>query len=516
MESKQIAPLVIFVVVLIAFINFILQEDDDAKYYSAKQRSNFFIACRENNAVVVDSSMFWAEGSAYIFKKDLNGKFNIAQRLDLSKYLNGNYVSFINEDDKGQFEKFSSRQPVAFNDSFLVVLTSKSTDPSKNGFYDGDVLVFKKIDGNFVYHDRIKHILPYVVAITSDNHLILSVRRNKFFSSKGSLLCYKLSDDGVEKVQTITPPEDIKNQFGRVIDSSKYNVRFGSYFHLGTGDDALLVECRANYRGVLDESMFDKIGSFVDANIYLIYKRINDKWVYSQSTSELLPCSFYENTQFYSSLSSIYDPLSYVTNVYLDKDTLQFSCVNIMHDEKHLIEFKRNKKSDLFEYYRSSLKEYIPASENGEKIEDTYDNTSRVDLVIQCRKAYSLCVMNKSTELGIAPPSFENNPEVLSPEWIIPSGNKKSMNLMVDYYKNNCVVEFVRKYGYDNFYDFTKYVPVLHYSICGDNLVVSYVFIDCFYNRCPLFYKLDLERGPIKMSSFTTSNLEPLKEAPVE
>ena len=264
---------------------------------------------------------------------------------------------------------------------------------------------------------------------------------------------------------------------------------------------------------------------------YVLYKCEDNQWSFLQSTVELVPQKMYIDALHKESFS---DPLGEVVKIEINNDVLQFSFVIFFNKEKKLLEFVRNSKTGFFELSHSDSKHFM--LENGKMIlelekrsqrKDSYDDETRINLAVQSRNSYNLCVINKSTELGIVPPSIDNDPGIIPPKWIIPSGNEKTMKLMLDYYKTDYVEDFVRGYGYNNFYEFTTYIPVLHYSICGDNMVVSYVFMDCFFEHCHLhnrenvwagvdFYKLDPERGPIKTSSFTRSSLLPLKEAPVE
>ncbi len=114
---------------------------------------------------------------------------------------------------------------------------------------------------------------------------------------------------------------------------------------------------------------------------------------------------------------------------------------------------------------------------------------------------------------------------VAAPKWTILAGDSGTTAKMVDHYKEGKVSSFIPGYDHDddyaNFYDWSDAVPTLHYAIDGSDMVVSYVFKDCFFSGWPMqdacdvwagvdFYRIDDELGPIKVSGFTTRDLEPL------
>ena len=219
------------------------------------------------------------------------------------------------------------------------------------------------------------------------------------------------------------------------------------------------------------------------------------------------------------------DPLGGLDRCDFGDERFQLSFINRFCDQKGLIEFQRDETTGLFEVANVDFKKFLKDDRRERRRPDSHDDDTRVNLVIQERNNASLAAMNKATRLGILPPSHDATPEVMAPKWTILAGDSGTTAKMVDHYKEGKVSSFILGCSHDddfaNFYDWSDAVPTLHYAINGSDMVVSYVFKDCFFSGWPMqdacdvwagvdFYRIDDELGPIKVSGFTTRDLEPL------
>ena len=486
-------------------------------------RANFHCALRDEDAMVIDSSAFVSEGTIYLFKKE-GDEWRLARHTDITKYLKGDYVAYIETETLEEYEALEQVTPLVYNDGYVVVLTTRTDESVKLLSDVGSALVFKRTGDDLEFIARIPKILPHCLSLSDDNFLTavaLNPETKSYYLEE-----FDLNGATPTLTQKILPPvvdqEEARNSYGLKENSSRefrYSfARSGDYLLVKSEQDVLESDLEKDAEGL---SMGDLGGLEISANVksvggklrvmptdYLLFHKVDGEWRYEQSLLNLIPREFY--------LSHKRNPLSHLVRFEYGDERLQLSFYNLSCAEKGLIEFQRNESTGRFEVATIDFKKFL---QDGKK-DDTHDDASRVNLAIQERDNVSLTTMNKATQIGILPPSGEKTPRVLPPKWVVDSGDAETTSLVLDYYKNNLVESFVKDYGYDNFYDWTDAVPTLHYSVNGSDLLVSYVFKDCFFAGYPMqkaevwagvdFYRIDEERGPIKVSSFVTRDLKPL------
>lgn len=471
-------------------------------------RANFHCAIRGNDAMVVNGSYFVSDGSIDLFKKE-GEEWRLTRHVDITKYLEGRLVTHINSDDIESYERYEYKTPIAFNDQYVVVLAWKSDVP-KILHFDvgpgegvGTAIVFKRVGDDLKFFASIPKLKPYHIALSDENYLLVAAEGR---GDQTVLKEYDLNASRPKVVQTIEPPtvspEEARNSHG-----AKEGERrsFGSNFI--QKDDYLLVE---SSRRVAENT-------FSSSDDYLLYRKIDGEWRYVQSLLDRLPR---ETSQALRG-----DPLGGLDRCDFGDERFQLSFINLLCDQKGLIEFQRDETTGLFEVANVDFKKFLKDDRRERRRPDSHDDDTRVNLVIQERNNASLAAMNKATRLGILPPSHDAPPAVAAPKWTILAGDPGTTAKMVDHYKEGKVSSFIPGYEHDddfaNFYDWSDAVPTLHYAINGSDMVVSYVFKDCFFSGWPMqdacdvwagvdFYRIDDELGPIKVSGFTTRDLEPL------
>ena len=444
--------------------------------------------------MILDSSYFVSAGTIYLFKRD-GDEWRLASHTNITKYLKGYKVEHILSERLEKYEEFESHNPFVYNDRFVVVLAWKSE--SKQAAF-----VFKRNGDNLDFFARIPNISADCLSLSDDNFLMTTGtdRESKLFCIEE----YDLNGAKLTLSRTTFPPvvdrEDAQNSYGA--KENEYR-KFKSYFK--RRGDYLLVESSQ----AVPESENDYALSPGNPSVdYLLFHKVGGEWRYEQSLLNLIPRDIYRSGRC--------NPFRSLIRCEFNDNRLQLSFYDPVTCEKGLIEFQRNESTGFLEVSTIDFKKYL----QDDKKDDSYDDATRVNLVIQERDNASLATMNKATQIGILPPSSEKTPQVLAPKWVAGSGDPETTSLVLDYYKNNLVESFVKDYGYDNFYDWTDAVPTLHYSVNGSDLLVSYVFKDCFFAGYPMqkaevwagvdFYRIDEERGPIKVSSFVTRDLKPL------
>ena len=477
-------------------------------------RANFHCAIRENEAMIVNGSYFVSDGSIDLFKKE-GEKWRLTRHVDITKYLKGSLVTHINSNDIESCERYEYKTPLVFNEQYVVVLAWKSDVPKilhfdmGPGSGVGTAIIFKRVGDDLEYFSSIHNLIPRRISLSDDNRLLVASQ------TQIGLKEYDLNAAYLKVVQTIEPPivspEEARNSYGAKENESR---SFGSGF-IQKGD-YLLVESRQKVP--MDERERSK--GFGLSDDYLLYRKVDGEWRYVQSLLDHIPRETYRALQA--------DPLSGLNRCDFGNERFQLSFINYLCDQKGLIEFQRDETTGLFEVANVDFKEFLKDEPKDRRRLDSHDDETRVNLVVQERNNASLAVMNKATQLGILPPSHDAPPEVAAPKWTILAGDPETTATMVDHYKKGDVSSFIPgwKSGksdvkYDNFYDYVDAVPTLHYAINSSDMVVSYVFKDCFFSGWPMqdacdvwagvdFYRIDDELGPIKVSSFVTRDLKPL------
>lgn len=497
-----------------------LRERGETTYF----RANFHCVLRDEDAMVIDSSAFVSEGSIYLFRKEGEG-WRLASHTDITKYLKGSYVAYIETETLEKYEDLEQVTPLVYNDDFVVVLTTKTDESVKLLSDVGTALVFKRAGDSLEFCARVPNILPHCLSLSDDNFLTATAleRESKSYYLKE----FDLNGSTPQLSQTILPPvvdqEEARDSYGLKENSRReFQLKFmrnGDYLLVGSYQGVFEKEGVNDADGLSTTDMANldvhAKGESYDGKLYalptdyLLFHKVDGKWRYEQSLLNLIPREFY--------LSHKRNPLSHLVCCEFGDERIQLSFYNLVCSEKGLIEFQRDEPTGRFEVATIDFKKFL---QDGKENDDTHDDASRVNLAIQERGNASLTTMNKATQIGIVPPSGEKTPQVLSPKWTVDSGDAETTALFLDYYKNNLVADFIQDYGYDNFYDWTDVVPTLHYSVNGSALLVSYVFKDCFFAGYPMqkadvwagvdFYRIDAERGPIKVSSFVTHDLKPL------
>ena len=473
-------------------------------------RANFHCAIRGNDAMVVNGSYFVSDGSIDLFKKE-GEEWRLTRHVDITKYLEGRLVTHINSDDIESYERYEYKTPIAFNDQFVVVLAWKSDVP-KILHFDvgpgegvGTALVFKRVGDDLKFFARISKLRPYHIALSDENYLLVAAEGR---GDQIVLKEYDLNASRPKVVQTIEPPtvtpEEARNSHGAK-EGERRSFR-SDFIQKG---DYLLVESRQFVP--MDDG--ERTASRDD---YLLYRKIDGEWRYVQSLLDHIPRE---------TCQELVDPIYGLDRCDFGGERFQLSLINYLYDRKGLIEFQRDETTGLFEVANVDFKKFLKDDRRERRRPDSHDDDTRVNLVIQERNNASLAAMNKATRLGILPPSHDAPPAVAAPKWTILAGDSGTTAKMVDHYKEGKVSSFIPRYGHDddyaNFYDWSDAVPTLHYAINGSDMVVSYVFKDCFFSGWPMqdacdvwagvdFYRIDDELGPIKVSGFTTRDLEPL------
>ena len=487
-------------------------------------RANFHCVLRDEDAMVIDSSAFVSEGTIYLFRKEGDG-WRLASHTDITKYLKGDYVAYIETETLEEHEELEQVTPLVCNDDYVVVLATKTDEPVKLLSDVGVALVFERKGDALEFCAWIPRILPHCLSLTDDNFLTAVA-----LDSETKSYCLKEFDlnGATPKLSRKILPPIVDHEEARSSYGLKENTRREFKYSFTQSGDYLLVRSEQDVIESDDEkdaeglSKTDLSNLEISANVknvggklrvmptdYLLYHRVDGEWRYEQSLLNLIPREFY--------LSHKRNPLSHLVRFVSGDERLQLSFYNLSCSEKGLIEFQRNESTGRFEVATIDFKKFL---QDDKEKNDTHDDASRVNLAIQERDNVSLTTMNKATQLGILPPSGEKTPQVLPPKWVVDSGDPETTALFLDYYKNNLVADFIEKYGYDNFYDWTDAVPTLHYSVNGSELLVSYAFKDCYFKGRQMqkaevwagvdFYRIDEERGPIKVSSFVTRDLKPL------
>ena len=507
-------PIALVVAAPVACYHYFFSDAAHVRRYgkTTTYRANFHCAIRENEAMVVNGSYFVSDGSIDLFKKE-GEEWRLTRHVDITKYLKGALVTHINSDVIESYEQYEYKTPLVFNDQYVVVLAWKSDVP-KILHFDvgpgegvGTAIVFKRVGDDLKYFARIPKLRPYHIWLSDDNFLLAAK-----FSASGTQIVlkeYDLNGSRPKVVQTIqapiVSPEEARNSYG----AEEYKRRdFGSDF-IQKGDYLLVKSSQ-------DVPMDDGKRT-VPRDDYLLYRKIDGEWRFIQSLLDHIPRETYQ---------AFGDPLDELGRCDFGDERFQLSFNN--YYRKGLIEFQRDETTGLFEVANVNFKEFLKDEPKDRRRRDSHDDETRVNLVIQERNNASLAAMNKATQIGILPPSHDAIPEVMAPKWTILAGDPETTATMVDCYKKGDVSSFIPGWRsgksdvkYDNFYDYVDAVPTLHYAINGSDMVVSYVFKDCFFSGWPMqdacdvwagvdFYRIDDELGPIKVSSFVTRDLKPL------
>ena len=157
--------------------------------------------------------------------------------------------------------------------------------------------------------------------------------------------------------------------------------------------------------------------------------------------------------------------------------------------------------------------------------------TDPVEVGLQSPLSYNVVWRDKMQLLGVVKPSDDGKIRVAEPNWFLRDADPVTLQKMRDYYSSvyyyhGTNVEDLKEDGYESYYDYTNYVPLIDYSICGSTLVTSYTFDECYFEGSPMYsadvwggvniYELDSEMGPKRVFSLKTGHLDELKPVPVD
>ena len=150
---------------------------------------------------------------------------------------------------------------------------------------------------------------------------------------------------------------------------------------------------------------------------------------------------------------------------------------------------------------------------------------------VQSPWSYNVVWRDKMQLLGVVKPSEDGKIRFVEPDWFFRDADPVTLQKMREYYSfadyyHSRNVDYLKKDGYESYYDYADYIPLVDYSICGSTLVTSYTFDQCYFKGHPLqsadvwggvnIYEIDSETGPKRVFSLKTGHLDELKPVPVD
>ena len=440
-------------------------------------RDDLQLVCRGNDALVLASSYFVSNGKIY-YLKETNGAWGVAQIIDLAPHLNGWHTLHLSDVDKERLDYNSNW--ISYNDHWLAITTRKVSDGHLSRSlkdYRGRVIIFKKVDGTWKHYYTLKSgeifIYAQCVAVTDFDQLIVSDPFKKTETTLGVVRCFDLKGEKPRLVQEIYPPKD------NIAGSGPNSRRFGNFF--SASGDRLMIN-------VVYEEL-----ACVQFDL-MLYQFTDGEWKYS--------CSFLDKVP-----QDIFDardraPLNNLNSVDFEEDGVT------IHKPGFSIRFKST--NGAYAYEQSCFDNLTPLEEL---------------LPAQTLTNYSLAWLGKRDQFGLTKPSADGVIRFAEPDWIVEDADPETNRLVSDYYRYDFNTRYAAAHGYKSFYDFTKYVPSVDYALCGETLITSYFFPDCYFTGNPMqkadvwggvnIYKIDPTTGPKKVFALTTRNLEELKPVPV-
>lgn len=439
-------------------------------------RDDLQLVCRGNDALVLASSYFVPNGKIY-YLKETNGAWGVAQIIDLAPYLNGWHTLHLSDDDKVRLDYNSDW--ISYNDHWLAITTRKVSDGHLSRSlkdYRGRVIIFKKVDGTWKHYYTLKSgeffIYAQCVAVTDFDQLIVSDPFKKTETTVGVVRCFDLKGEKPRLVQEIYPPKDNIAGFP---DLGPDYGRFGSFF--SASGDRLMI--RTTYEVPLRTQ-----------DDLILYQFTDGEWKYSCSFLDKVPQDIFD--------AQDREPLNGVNSVDFEEDGVT------IHKPGFSIRFKSTNGAYAYEQSCSRSEELLP---------------------VQMLTRYSLAWLGKRDQFGLTKPSADGVIRFTEPDWIVEDADPETNRLVSDYYRYDFNTKYAAAHGYKSFYDFTKYVPSVDYALCGETLITSYFFPDCYFTGNPMqkadvwggvnIYKIDPTTGPKKVFALTTRNLEELKPVPV-
>ena len=473
-------------------------------YSDVRQQEDLQVRASENAAVILRSSFYLSNGKIYYLDKT-NGEWGVRQTIDLEPYLDGWHT--IHPTKYSRSSNDLTKRSFAFNDKWLCVVLARrpmSHNKKSRKDYQRRVLIFKRAGDQWEYHHTLAsgNQLCYFnqVEVVNDQ-LMLMDQFQKSGQKCGTLQCFDLSDSKPSLCQTIYPP------FDNGVDPR--NARLEYYVK----DDLMLV-CWDRPKTEEEKALSrNSLMTKEDA----IYQLKNNRWELWQTLSETIPREVFARRRGM--------PLSGDTWVDLNKQEI---CIYCCQWPLGVLQFvNRNGKWAFADSVDFDPDATVKTSLNDSR--DGWFPTDSVEVGLQSPWSYDVAWRDKMQLLGVVKPSDDGKIRVAEPNWFLRDADPVTLQTIRDYYSSGRerqdIVDF-KLDGYESYYDYASYIPLIDYSICGSTLVTSYTFEKCYLKDNPFhsadvwggvnIYEIDSETGPKRVFSLKTGHLDELKPVPID
>ena len=496
-------PVVGLIVVAVVEVLAFLLSGGSFDYSDWDSQEDLQVRTSVNAAVILRSSLCVSNGKIYYLDKT-NGEWGIRQTIDLKPYLHGLHTIHPTNDDRSQNDL--AKRSFAFNDKWLCVVIGRrpmtySLESRRD--HQRRVLIFKRAGDQWEYHHTLAsgNELCYFnqVEVVNDQLMVMD-RFQKSGQKCGALQCFDLSDSKPRLCQTIYPP------FDNGVDPRN------AWLEYYVKDDLMLVRWD---RPKTEEEKALSSDSFETIEEDAIYQLKNNRWELWQTLSETIPQEVSARRRG--------TPLSGDIRVDLNKKEI---CIYCWYPGGVLQFVNRNGKwafADSVDFDPNASKDAYS---------DGWFYTDSVEVGLQSPWSYNVVWRDKMQLLGVVKPSDDGKIRVAEPNWFLRDADPVTLQTIRDYYSSGRerererqdIVDF-KLDGYESYYDYASYIPLIDYSICGSTLVTSYTFEKCYLKDNPFhsadvwggvnIYEIDSETGPKRVFSLKTGHLDELKPVPV-
>ena len=491
----------IVVVVVVDVLTFLLFGSGTFNYSDVRQQEDLQVRCRDNDAVILRSSFYLSNGKIYYLDKS-KGEWGIRQTIDLKQYLKGWHTVHPSKDCR--WLNHLATRSFAWNDKWLCVLLGRypmmHNKKSKRD-YQRRVLIFKRVGDQWEFHHTLAsgNQLCYFnqVEVVGDQLLVMD-RYLKSGPKRGAVQCFDLSGSKPSLCQTIYPP----------IDNGALERAWPTYY---VKDDLMLVSWE---RLKTEEEKVISIDSTMITEEDAIYQLKNNRWELWQNLSETIPREVFVRRHGI--------PLHNDFRVDLNKQEVCIYC----SFPGGVLQFVNQNGKWAF----ADSVDFDPDASKNTSLGGWF-HSYPVEVGLQSPLSYNVVWRDKMQLLGVVKPSDDGKIRVAEPNWFLRDADPVTLQKMRDYYSSTYYyhgtnVEDLKEDGYESYYDYTNYVPLIDYSICGSTLVTSYTFDECYFKGSPMYsadvwggvniYELDSETGPKRVFSLKTGHLDELKPVPVD
>ncbi|MBR5759639.1 MAG: hypothetical protein IKX88_13700, partial [Thermoguttaceae bacterium] len=496
------------VLVLFAFLlflptilfNTILADNQlECTYSDVLHQEDLQVRCRENDAVILRSSFYVSDGKIYYLNRSKDG-WGVRQTIDLEPYLKGWHTIHHGKGDRAG--KRLTTRSFSYNDKWLCVLLQRKPAAHRKFFRwerQNKVLIFKRDGDQWRFH----HVLAsgnqfrdgFQVEVVHNQLLIISPYLKKGLK-RGAIQCFDLSGTEPRLCQTIYPPinnADPSLKVALPICYVKDDLALVCWERLKTEEEKELSE---RHYCVLLNVTFENA----------VYRLEDNRWELWQNLSETIPRDVFERRYGL--------PLDDAIRVDLNNQEICICCGD-SGISQFIAQGGKWTFADGVDYASHALAS-VPFT---------------IEIGFQTPWSYDVVWRDKRQLMGVVKPSDDGKVRFAEPNWFLRDADPVTLQKTRDYYGSidyyhGTYVEDLKQNGYESYYDFTDYIPLIDYSICGSTLVTSYTFDKCYTKGSPMqsadvwggvnIYELDSETGPKRVFSLKTGHLDELKPVPVD